>query len=356
MDSGSELDMRDYTYVRSMVREAAEALEEPFSNAEIRDFVLERWPDTNEDTLGCQIIACTVNQQARVNWPENHRPRVADDLRYDFLYRIGRGKRVLYDAETHGRWQIARAPDGDLTVVCDDNVPPVKEEPREASMPISQSQINAANYLFNRLNTWVASERAFERLRDEMPGFDLPTSLLKAAAINDLYSAGVFGIWRMARHISEVACTLPKNPVKAVRKIARLPADGEKKVRIQRSFASKFCHFFIDPERFPIYDSYCENMVARHLGRDQLERDSKNRYRAFKANIDQLTKLSGLAVSYRELDRYLWLAGQYHEWLDKRDKARIKSEVRKLFEDSSPDIKAALQALVADVEVVKESN
>lgn len=343
----------DYPPVRVMVREAAEALEEPFSNAEIRDFVLERWPDTNEDTLGCQIIACTVNQQARVNWPENHRPRVADDLRYDFLYRIGRGKRVLYDAETHGRWQIARAPDGDLTVVCDDNVPPVKEEPREASTPILQRQIDAGNYLYEHLKTWVASERAFERLRDQMPGFALPTSLLKAAAINDLYSTRVFAIWRMARHVSEVACTLPKNPVEAVRKIARLSADGEGEAPTHTSFASKFCHFFIDSERFPIYDRYCRNMVARHLGRDQLQRDSRNPYRAFKANIDRLRELSGLSVSYRELDRYLWLTGQYHEWLDKGDKAQINSDVRELFEDSSPDIQGALQTLVADAEMTE---
>ncbi|MCK4323991.1 MAG: hypothetical protein KAW89_05625 [Armatimonadetes bacterium] len=343
----------DYPPVRAMVREAAEALEEPFSNAEIRDFVLARWPDTNEDTLGCQIIVCTVNQRARVNWSENRRPRVADDPRYDFLYRIGRGKRVVYDAETRGTWRIARSADGDPTVVCDDDVPPVKEEPREASTPILQSQIDAANYLFKRIKTWVACERAFERLRDEMPGFDLPTSLLKAAAINDLYWAGVFGIWRMARHISEVACTLPKNPVEAVRKIARLPADGEEKGRTHRSFASKFCHFFIDSERFPIYDLYCRNMVAHHLGRDQLQRDPKNRYRAFKANVDRLRELSRLSVSYRELDRYLWLAGQYHEWLDKGDKGQINSEVRELFADLSPDIQDALQALVTYAEMTE---
>ncbi len=345
--------MRDYTYVRSMVREAAEALKEPFSNSEIKSYVLKRYPDANETSVDAHIAVCTVNQPSRVQYTQNQRPREAADPRYDFLFRIRRGLRVVFDPETHGTWRIARNADGDPTVVCDDDVPPVKEEPREASTPILQSQIDAANYLYEHLKTWVACEKAFERLRDEMPGFDLPTSLLKAAAINDLYGAGVFGIWRRARHISKVACTLPKNPVKAVRKIARLPADGEKKVRIYRSFASKFCHFFIDPERFPIYDSYCENMVARHLGRDQLERDSKNPYRAFKVNIDQLRELSGLSVSYRELDRYLWLAGQYHEWLDNGDEARIKSEVRELFEDSSPDIQEPLQTLVADVEMTE---
>jgi hypothetical protein len=128
--------------VREMIRQAAEALGEQFSNAEICEFVLERWPDINKGTIQCQITISTVNQQSRVSYPENQRPRVAHDRRYDFLYRVGQGRRVLYDAEIHGIWRIAEMPDGDLVVVCDDDDEPVPDLPPEVPpQPSTPSQM-----------------------------------------------------------------------------------------------------------------------------------------------------------------------------------------------------------------------
>lgn len=332
--------------VREMVRQAAQTLEEPFSNAEIREFVLARWPETNEDTIQCHIVICTVNQQSRINWPENHRPRVAGDPRYDFLYRLGRGRRVLYDPDIHGRWRIARTPKGDLVVAGDDEMPALEKPPETVTArPISQSQIDAANRLHRYLPTWAATEKGFERLRNDLPAFDLPAVLMKSAAVNDLYSTRVYRIWRMALHITQVISELPDDPVGAVLTIGRLPGGGG---QTHRSFASKFCHFFIDPDRFPIYDSYCEQMVRHHLGKTEAMSNSCEPYRAFKANIDRLRKLSRIDASYRELDRYLWLVGQYRDWLENGEDAQINTELRELFEDPCPEAADALGVLVSD--------
>ncbi len=331
--------------VREMILEAAGTLDEPFRNSEIRDFILGHWPETNEDTIQCLIIICTVNQQSRINWPENHRPRVAEDERYDFLYRVARGQRVLYDPELHGTWRIAKTPDDDLVVACDNEMPIIEEPPvASAAFPVSQSQIDAANRLHQRLSTWAATEQGFERLRNELPGFDLSAVLMKAAAINDLYSAHVYAISRMAVHIADVGPDLPNDPVEAVLTIGRLPGGGSGGTH--RSFASKFCHFFIDPDRFPIYDSYCEQMVRHHLGGKEAVRDSDEPYRAFKANIDRLQELSDIDASCRELDRYLWLAGQYRDWLKKGDDAQTNTELRELFEDEATGVQADLELLV----------
>lgn len=332
--------------VREMIRQAAEALDEPFSNAELRHWILARYPGTNDGTIQCQITVSTVNQDARTNWPENSRPRVAEDPRYDFLYQVDRGSRVLYDPEMHGTWRIARTPNGVLIVVCDDEVSRPVEPPQATAMsPVRQSQIDAANRLLQHLPTWAASEQGFERLRDELPGFDLPAVLMKAAAVNDLYSTRVYAIWRMAAHISKVGPDLLEDPVETVQTIGRLPRGGG---GTHRSFASKYCHFFIDQDRFPIYDSYCEQMVRYHLGPEQTVSSSSERYAAFKANIDRLRELSGIDVTYRELDRYLWLGGQYRDWLKNGEEAQINSELRSLFEDPSPEQKAELDMLVGD--------
>lgn len=335
-----------------MILRAAEALDEPFSNAEIRDFILDRWPETNEETIQAHIIVCTVNQASRVHYTQNQRPRVAKDERYDLLYRVGRGRRVLYDPELHGQWRIARTPEGELIVACDDEVPVIEEEPEAAAAsPITQEQIDAANRLLDHLTTWQATERGFKQLRDELPGFDLPAVLMKAAAVNDLYSTRVYAIWRMSAHISAVGPDLPDDPVDAVQTIGRLPGGGG---GTHRSFASKYCHFFIDADRFPIFDSYCEQMVRHHLGREETVSHASEPYRAFKANIDRLRELSDIDATYRDLDRYLWLAGQYRDWKQNGEDAQINAELRELFENPPASTRRDLRVLSPDIHA--ESN
>jgi hypothetical protein len=99
-----------------MVKEATATLPPPFRNVEIRDWILARYPSANPGTIDCQIAACTVNQDSRVQWPENQRPRRCTSARLDLLYRTGRGLRELYDPERHGEWTIELATDGKLSI------------------------------------------------------------------------------------------------------------------------------------------------------------------------------------------------------------------------------------------------
>jgi len=312
--------------IREMVREAAEALPSPFSNADIGAWVLGRHPGTNKGSLDAHIAICTVNQPARVRYPENQRPRLADDERYDFLFRVGKGMRVLYDPEVHGTWRIARDPDGDVLVCSDsDELLPPEFTPPAGFVPIRQEQIEAAARLAAGLTILAGAEGAFALLRRRCPDFSVEACLLKCAAIDDLYSTRVYAIARMAQHLAEVMRDPPQEPAALVTAIASLPPSRH------FSFASKIAHFFVDAERFPILDSYCEQMVKLHLGRGGWKPES-NRYEAFVVNLDRLRVLSGIRASYRELDRYLWLAGQYRAWRAKGDDARINTELRALFE------------------------
>jgi len=207
------------------------------------------------------------------------------------------------------------------------------------AVPLLQSQIEAAERLHERLQGWTSAEQALDELREAFPGFTLRDVLVKAAAINTLYFAGVFAIYQMADHIVTVWPRLPEDPVAAVKTIAKMPSVKNN----FRAFASKFAHFFIAPERFPIYDSYARKTVAYHLGKAQ--RDS---YPPFFQDICDLQERAGLSCSFRQLDYYLWLAGQYCKWRTKGKKARINAEVRALFDNPPSEVQQELEALCPD--------
>ncbi len=98
-----------------MIREAVEALGGKTTNAAVRDWIMEYYPETNANKIQSQIVVCTVNHPSRVHYPENQQPRRADGP-YDFLYRPASGRVELYDQRTHGIWEIDRDKHGFLTV------------------------------------------------------------------------------------------------------------------------------------------------------------------------------------------------------------------------------------------------
>jgi len=350
--------------VRQMIREAVEELGSPTANVAIRDYIERKHPGTNRDTINCQRIVCTVNQPSRVHYPENEKPRVADDPRYDFLFCPAKGQVEWYTPEVHGVWSIEVDGEGRLAICCDEGEliytgrPPrtgggERRAPvgmvRRGARPVLASQIEAANRLHDRVTTWAATNRAFELLRERAPGFSHEECLLKAAVINDLYSTNVFALWRMAEHLVGVMRDPPSDPSEVVEALASLPpAEGETVARRYWSFASKFAHFFIDAGQFPLYDSFSRTMVVRHLGRAECVPEGSNPYRAFRSNVLKLLGISRLSCSLRELDRYFWLAGQYEDWLDRGAEAPTNAALRALFEDGRAEVQEDLQLLLQE--------
>ena len=207
---------------------------------------------------------------------------------------------------------------------------------RALAVPLLPSRITAAIWLHKRLEWWKLSEGVLDQLRDDFPGFEPEAVLVKATVINSLYSTNVMAIVPMAEHIVAVMASRPEDPVGLVEEIAKIPSVN----RNFYSFASKFAHFFIDEARCPIYDRYARAMVAYHLGKRLA-----NSYRPFAEDIRELQKLAALSCSFRELDYYLWLTGQYREW---RAKGAISAEVRALFKDPPPEVRPRLEALLAN--------
>lgn len=204
-----------------------------------------------------------------------------------------------------------------------------------SSQLLNDSQIAAAARLYVKLPSWKLYDETLKSLNEKYPAFDLPATLLKVTTINQFYSTSLYAVMRMAEHITEVMPdSASYDDPDLVKKLGDLPVatDSETK-RNFRSFASKFAHFFISQERFPILDKYSEKMVAYHLGRIP-SKDPAHPYRAFFQNVEALKDQNQLKCTLAELDRYLWLAGIHLAWKE-NPAALINREAKKLFENET---------------------
>jgi hypothetical protein len=221
-------------------------------------------------------------------------------------------------------------------------------------VPLLQSQIDAAQRLYRRLAMWRATNDAFGVLQQTLPGFDVHASLIKAAAVNQLYGTNVFAITRMAQHIVIVMQHRGGTPVdlSLVEDIATLRDSVEEaKPRRHLSFASKFAHFFISDTLFPIYDSYAAMILNYHMCGRATAPDSAPPYADYVAALKTLHAQPGIACSMKELDAYLWLTGLAIAWRKPRAAGKqvpINREVRELFAhggDVAVDVAALLPTI-----------
>lgn len=340
--------------VRQMIYEAVTALGGQTTNVAVRDWIIERFPGTNQNTIQAQIIVCTVNHNSRVHYPENNRPRQAADERYDFLYRPAFGRLEWYNPQLHGVWYIIQDAQGGAAISqqpgqAPQHVPvapsPPRVRPAATPVPVTHAQINAASYLFRLLPQWEDTERIFMMLRDRLPGFSYEEVVVKAATLNHLYSTRVFALMTISKHIAAVMADPPGDPDELVTALATVPDRASTKgPRHHWSFAAKFTHFFVDADRFPIYDSYNVMMLRYHLGRQAVV-NNVNPYAAFKTNLQRFQTLEHLEeFSFRELDRYLWLAGLYRDWL--KGNREINVEAQELFTAPGVEARGLLDILI----------
>lgn len=213
------------------------------------------------------------------------------------------------------------------------------------AVPLLASQVEAANNIHRRLQQWAAADGALQLLTDRFPGFGREETLLKVAAINQLYGTNLFAVVRMAKHVTSLMASAPKKDPSLVEQMSCLPiVPGQQSQRRHVSFASKFSHFFVDRDRFPIYDSYATKTLARHLGRRLLLKNADHPYQTYVANFNLLREQSRLDCSTRELDVYLWLAGVYRKWRARPD-AKINAEALSIFANPSMDVAINLERL-----------
>lgn len=214
-------------------------------------------------------------------------------------------------------------------------------------VPLRGSQVAAAGALQASLAQWNTTDDALGLLRQALPGFGPTETLLKVVAVNALYGTNVLALIRAAKHVEQVlgSADFAQAGPELVESLAEIPTTSHARPRRYVSFASKFAHFFCNPERFPIFDSYAERMVLLHLGSIAIRNPSRP-YEAFTTNLETLKRQYGLTFSFRELDRYLWIAGLYHAYA--KGNRRLNAELLQVFEEPTGDQRVLLRTLRGD--------
>jgi hypothetical protein len=207
-------------------------------------------------------------------------------------------------------------------------------------------QIEAANKLRDCLEGWKLSDKALIALSEKFPGFESHVCLLKCVAINAIYGTNVLAIVKMRKHVEDVLgkCDLSKVGPELVDEIAKAPEDEDGKSRRRTSFASKFCHFFVSAERYPIYDDAACNALKLHFGK----RVKPHEYGSFCECIEKLKGSVRTGCSTRMIDHYLWLTGMYLRWIKEQHKPNpiINSELLALFKGPTKEQAAELDVLL----------
>lgn len=217
---------------------------------------------------------------------------------------------------------------------------------------ITEEQIKAATQIHDDwLENWKLADDALDTLKERCPSNKDETDvIIKVITLNQLYFTRLqYAIHNAIPEMTHNIVRVFRNPVSPdkinlVGQIANLSPQAKPRV----SFASKYCHFFVD-EEIPIYDKYALRAVRLHLEEGELKsKDDTPSYANYCSDLTTLRKKSNLDCSTRQLDRYLWLAGLWQRYHDdgKTDFNRevcdffvlheVKSSVDKLVKTAFP--------------------
>jgi hypothetical protein len=204
------------------------------------------------------------------------------------------------------------------------------------------------------LSSWDEADRGVSELRRHFPdNTNRMHVLLKASAIDKLYSTRAGNIYWVANAVVAAMSDLEGSPgrqyadvVEIVDSISRHKASEHPGSDRCASFASKYCHFFLDGRVFPIYDSFALASIKSLLGRvPRGLTPRRSEYRDFCERLDLLRVRDGLeSVGVRDMDRFLWLWGL---WLAQRgrEKRVINEEVYDVFVSENTDVQLLVRSL-----------
>lgn len=162
----------------------------------------------------------------------------------------------------------------------------------------------------------AVTERVLRKVFSLFPTNDsIDDMFLKVVVLNDLYRTGILAKYRVAEHIlrASVDPLISTGDVDAVERIT--PVRIGTKIRRNYSFATKYCAWHNSNE-YPIYDTFVDQMLWLYKKWDNFT-DFQHQelliYREFKRVMLAFREFYNLSeFSLKDLDKFLWRAGQKH--------------------------------------------
>ena len=204
-----------------------------------------------------------------------------------------------------------------------------------ASVVGLRARVAAVERLWARTPGLIQGERALFALQGCFPRYDPESTLLKVIALHSLDSSRTFPVARWAEHVTHTLVgvdTLDASR-ELVDALAALPGVKRAEHRRALTFASRFAHYFVDADRFPVLDAWSEAELARLAPPPN---DDECVYVEFATRHAQLAAHAGMPRA-RQLGHFLWLAGQYRVWSRNR-RSSIQGVARALFESGAHEL------------------
>ncbi|ODN41358.1 hypothetical protein [Piscirickettsia litoralis] len=177
----------------------------------------------------------------------------------------------------------------------------------------SKSEVKKYLKIWDEDEKYVNQDKSLKKLFGQIyrKNDKLENVLIKVSALNDFYSTNIYGTHSMAKHIVSLNIDqrLLNHDHTLVDEIASVPYGN----KYLYSFATKYCCHH-ESNQYPIYDSFVDKVLTHLKKKDKFckfrRRDLKE-YPKFIEILKQFKAYYGLeGVSFRELDRYLWLTGK----------------------------------------------
>ena len=174
---------------------------------------------------------------------------------------------------------------------------------------VTRQNIDAATKIRSlpELSSWADADKALEDLCRYFPdNTNRVHVLIKASAIDKLYSTRAGNIFWVADAIVAVMkekgnLSPSGNHSDNVEDISDKKLNSHLKANRCLSFASKYCHFFVDSSIFPLYDSFALDSVKNLLGTFRNRRiPTESEYQNFCRRLLNLKIRDGLKMSVSE--------------------------------------------------------
>jgi hypothetical protein len=205
----------------------------------------------------------------------------------------------------------------------------------QESERLEPRRVAAAARMWSRASELVRAERALFALQGCVPGFGADVTLLKVVALATLDGGRCFSAARWAGHAHAImaGCDPRAAGPELVERLADAAGTGARERSRALTLASRFAHYFVDVDRFPVRDAWTERELGRLAPGPAPERAG---YVGFAERHARVAAELGLARP-RHLWCYLWLAGQYRSW-SRNPRTPIHRAARALFESRPPEL------------------
>ncbi|MCC6190570.1 MAG: hypothetical protein IT318_16195 [Anaerolineales bacterium] len=208
---------------------------------------------------------------------------------------------------------------------------------------LTLAQIDSAQHMWAELPGWQAYDLALKEAARAFPSnTESAAVLVKVAALDRLYFTNLKNLIAVSDQIVAVFGT-PPVPEGCDLVMALSHVGGQRLV----SFASKYVHFFHDGS-LPLTDWYALYALVRHFQQPEARIETwRQAYHTYFAKIMELKRLSGVEATAREMDHYLWLAGNWLYYQKKGPATQQNTELKRYF--AAPDRKDMLEAAFAQL-------